>query len=564
MDLYIHEPNKKTKITLGQREFKGQGGEGSVYVRQGMAYKVYTDPARMIPVPKIHELAALSDPAIIKPEEPLYDSAGVPVGYTMRAVEDGIPLCQTFPRAFRDRHGLTPDRVIPLIERLREGVAHIHSRGVLLVDLNEMNFLVTPDLSSLWFIDVDSYQTPGYPPTALMDSVRDRHNTAFSEGTDWFSFAVVSFQMFIGIHPYRGKHSTLKTMDERMEQNVSALDPSVSLPAVCLPFSVIPTAYRDWYQAVLDKGMRVPPPDGPISSITLSPVSAGPVLATTGRLEIRHLTTFDGPILAAVGDAVLTNEGVYINNRRVYDSPSGGAAHLAVTDSGTVVVAWREGRELRLTDLKRRQTVPCVARADELMSQDGRLYLRQGGSLMEMTFVETPGRVFAQPQPVGSVLEQATQLFPGVGLQNLLGACYASLLPARGVCHQAHLKELDGRRIVDARFDGGVLVVVAEEKGRYDRFTFRFDDRCRTYDVTVTRDIATFGINLTTLPTGICLMLTEGPDGEIVEVFSAKPNNPARLTLTDTDLGGDGMLLRNGTQARFARGQELYEMRLVN
>jgi hypothetical protein len=561
MELYI---GGKTKVTLGQREFKGQGGEGAVYVRQGTAYKMYSDPARAIPEAKIRELAALTDTAIIKPQEPLMDGSGTLVGYTMRAVPDSIPLCQTFPRAFRDRHGLTPDRVLPLIERLRQGVAHVHDANCLIVDLNEMNFLVSADFSTLYFIDVDSYQTPHFPATALMDSVRDRHNTVFSEGTDWFSFAVVSFQMFIGIHPYRGKHDRLKTVEERMRANISALNRSVSLPAVCLPFSVIPQAYRDWYEAVLERGQRLAPPDGPIASITLSPRTIAPVIATTGRLEIRHLMTCEGRILAAVGDAVLTTEAVYVNQRRVFDIPSGVTAHLAVTKEGSVIVAWREGNALRLTDLKRRQAIPTPVCADEIRSTDGRLYLRQGGKLMEMTFVETPNRVFAQPQLVGSVLEQATQLFPGVAVQNLLGACYVSLLPESGKCFQARIKELDGRRIVEACFEGGVLVVVAEERGRYDRFLFRFENRYQKYDTQIVQDVATLGVNFTTLGNGVCLLLSDETDGEILTVFSATPGQSAQLRLTDTHLGGDNLLLRYGTQARFARAADLYELRLGN
>ena len=69
-----------------------------------------------------------------------------------------------------------------------------------------------------------------------MDSVRDRHAAGWNEGTDWFSFALVSFQMFVGIHPYKGKHPALKTLDERMAQNVSVLHPrrvrARRLPAV--------------------------------------------------------------------------------------------------------------------------------------------------------------------------------------------------------------------------------------------------------------------------------------------------------------------------------------------
>ncbi len=271
MDVYV----KGQKVRLTPSEFKAQGGEGAVYVKGQTAYKVYADPAKMIPSAKIGELSALTLPDIIRPQDVLLDNRRAPVGYTMRSVPDAVVLCQTFPRAFRERMGVTPDAMLHLVRALQEGVAHVHAQGILIVDLNEMNFLIDPQFRHVFFIDVDSYQTPHFPATALMESVRDRHATAWNAGTDWFSFAVVSFQMFVGIHPYKGKHPALKTLEERMQANVSALHPAVSIPAACLPFDVIPRVYRDWYRAVLDQGQRLPPPSGVLETIAL-PTRAHP------------------------------------------------------------------------------------------------------------------------------------------------------------------------------------------------------------------------------------------------------------------------------------------------
>ncbi len=266
MDVYV----QGRKVRLTQAEFRAQGGEGAVYVRGGTAYKVYADPAKMIPPAKMGELSALTLPDIVRPQDVLWDGRGTPVGYTMHAVPDALMLCQTFPKAFRDRAGLTPEKSLHLVRALQAGVRHVHGCGLLIVDLNEMNFLVDPQFGHVFFIDVDSYQTPRFPATALMDSVRDRHAQDWDQGTDWFSFAVVSFQMFVGIHPYKGKHPALKTLEERMCANVSVLNPDVSVPATCLPWDVIPTAYREWYRTVFERGHRVPPPDGPQAVITLA------------------------------------------------------------------------------------------------------------------------------------------------------------------------------------------------------------------------------------------------------------------------------------------------------
>src|SRR5579871_1643597 len=235
-------------VELDQKDFLAQGGEGAIYVRGDLAYKVYANPAKMIPTAKIQELAALEQPTIIRPEEVLLNTASAPVGYTMGYVKEAAALCQLFTRAFRERKGLTPEVMAQLVQKLRQGVRFVHAHGMLIVDLHEMNFLVDLPLKEILFIDVDSYQTPGFPATALMDSVRDRHTSGFSENTDWFSFGIVSFQLFVGIHPYKGKHPDGLDLDTRMQRNISVFNKAVSLPKVCYPLNAIPRAYRDWYE----------------------------------------------------------------------------------------------------------------------------------------------------------------------------------------------------------------------------------------------------------------------------------------------------------------------------
>ena len=164
------------------------------------------------------------------------------------------PLCRLFTRAFRERKGVTQGQILALICAFQETVQHVHDRGGLVVDMNEMNFLVDRDMQRVLFIDVDSYQTPSFPATAIMDSIRDRDSATYSAGTDWFSFAILAFQMFVGVRPYRGKHATLVDLDARMMANVSVLNRSVTVPATSYPLDILPSAYRDWFEALFEQG----------------------------------------------------------------------------------------------------------------------------------------------------------------------------------------------------------------------------------------------------------------------------------------------------------------------
>ena len=549
MDVYV----KGQKVRLTQAEFKAQGGEGSVYVKGQTAYKVYADPAKMIPAAKVGELSALTLPDIIRPQEVLLNEHRRPIGYTMRSVSDGLVLCRTFPRAFRERMGLTPEMTLRLVRALQEGVAHVHAQGILIVDLNEMNFLTDSQFRRVCFIDVDSYQTRHFPATALMDSVRDRHATVWNEGTDWFSFAIVSFQMFVGIHPYKGKHPTLKSLDERMKGNISSLHPDVSVPATCLPFDVIPRVYRDWYRAVLEGGQRLPPPQNVHETIALP---AHPLRqAGSDQLKMRQRLECRGTILLVTQDVIVTTEAIYFHGRRCMDAVPGVQIGLT-TQNSHAVAARLEGGRVRLFDLARQQELTADIAGENLTAAEGRLSVKQGMALSEIGFVETQHGIWPHVKTVGTVLENATQLFEGVALQCLLGAWHASLLPRHGVCYQVRLPQFDGCQVMDAKFQSGVLMVIAARAGRYQKFIFRFDGDYAAYDVRLIPDLTAPSINFTVLDSGVCLHLNED---EELEIFAARQGASGLKVIADPALRGDCLLFHDGAQALVARGNALFE-----
>jgi hypothetical protein len=201
MKVFVKGTNKPIELT--NADFLAQGGEGKIYVKGNKVFKICESLSKMIPEGKFTELSVLSDQHIIKPEEILVDAKDKNIGYTMKFIKDSYTLCQIFAKAFRLRNKIKHDAV-DLVQQMQKTIQHIHSHDILLVDGNEFNFLLDDKFKEVYFIDVNSYQTPHYPAMAIMDSIRDRHaNNKFSKVTDWFSFAIVSFQMFIGIQSFR-------------------------------------------------------------------------------------------------------------------------------------------------------------------------------------------------------------------------------------------------------------------------------------------------------------------------------------------------------------------------
>jgi len=554
-------------ISLSKNDFVASGGEGSVYAKGSTAFKLYTDPHKMIPVGKIQELSAITDPHIIKPEHVVTDTKGTPVGYTMRYARGTYALCQLFPRAFRERNKITPEQMLGLVQKLRDGVEHIHQARVLIVDLNEMNHLVDKQFQELFFIDVDSYQTPHYPATAIMESIRDRHMAPgdFTTLTDWFSFGIVAFQMFVGIHPYKGKHPTLKGFEARMQANVSVFDPKVKLPKVVYPFDVIPGIYKSWFKAVFQEGKRLPPPADLSGAVIVIPTVRQ--ISGTLNLDISSLAAFAGDIRGmweSFGSFVVLAQGVHMDGRKV--GPGDALLTVGFTPLNNKPVAVYEQPEgiPRLVDLATGQHIEFGLHADQAMSTNGRIYLKSRDKVMEVVLTEAGNKVIASTKLAANVLPKASWLFEGGVVQDLLGSAYVSLFPSPGKAFQVHLKELDKYKILSIRFcpsdkGGGILMVVASHKGQYDRFIYRFDPWDYDYDLRKIEDITPAGLNFVVLDSGVCVSLTED---DKLELFSVRKGSTQVKVIDDQMLGGDMILGKRGGQVVFSRGNKVYKMRM--
>jgi hypothetical protein len=176
-------------------------------------------------------------------------------------------------------------------------------------------------------------------------------------------------------------------------------------------------------------------------------------------------------------------------------------------------------------------------------------------SLVEMG---ASSQVVATSDVVANVLSHATKVFDGVVVQNLLGSTYVSVFPTSGASVQIRMPELDKVRIVDAKYDNGVLMVLTAKGGTYDRYVFRVDDTW-AYDTKVVRDVTPSGLNFVTLDSGVCVCLNEGAE---LEVFSARKGSHALRVVADKTLHGGMRLYRRAGKVLFADGSTLYSLSL--
>lgn len=551
------------EVNLTQREFIAQGGEGSVYGKKNVAYKIYSDPNKMIPVAKINELACLSLPNIIKPEKILLDSQNVNIGYTMKMVE-GLALCQYFTKAFKQRNSLTEKSIIALMKEIQKIVDHIHQHNILLVDLNELNFLVK-NHKEVFAIDVNSYQTPSFPATVIMPSVADRHcKNKFNKNTDWFSWGVVTFQMLMGIHPYKGKHPKYENlpiqdrMDRRMHENVSIFNKEVSYPSIIPSFDIIPPALRSWFKAVFEEGKRIAPPTD--YEVVAEFVAHVTKIVSNSGLDVKELETFKDILLdyySFEGNRAYIFDDKLIHNNKIYNKPSGAKVIFSKKMNHPILAYVKMGQATCFDLISQKEHNLGIA-THHLMQVEDRIYFHSGTQVLELQLNEF-GSIHMSTKLVGNVLDlpNATQVFDGTICQNLLGRYYFSFFPKSGTCYQIAFKELDGYKILDAKFCRNVLVVIASKKGKYDRFVFRISDTFDIYDNRKTENIQFGAINFTVNDGGIAVIITED---EKLEAFSNKMNATTLKVVDNKLIETDMRLTHDGTKICFMRDKQFYSI----
>jgi len=472
MEIVLKYSGNKEKIT--EKNFLASGGEANIYAKNSVVYKIYTNKNLVIPEAKIKELSVLSNPDIIKPLDVILDNKAIPIGYTMRYLKDTEPLCKLFTKTFKAANKIDNSKITQLVNKFRDMVSECHKEKILIVDLNELNFLVQlPKFDHLYFIDTNSYQTPSFPATVIMDNIRDRHSNGYNEKTDWFSFAILTFQMFVGIHPYKGNHPcyTDKTtsLDLRMKNNISVFNTDVTLPASVLPFNVIPTEYRDWYYDMFEKGIRTSPPYGTVQS-QKSHVIFTPVISTK-TINIVLVGEFKANII----DYKSFLDSTFVVTEKGIEQPrfnKGITTFIYIEPLKKIISLEYENGELKMVDVF--ENIINTIRCNGFMIYNNRIFVLTNDNIQEIDILVSGNSLLFSYNNIANALSFSTKFYDGIAIQNLLGTYFVSVFPFKNIHHQVRIPELSGYRILDAVYRNKVLIIIAEKNSKYDKFVLKF------------------------------------------------------------------------------------------
>jgi len=549
---------------LDKNSYVAAGGEGTVYKVGGTAYKIYHDPKKMIPLAKIDELKAIAHiDNVLGPRDILLDTNSTPIGFTMPYKSDTEFITRLFNKNYRNDNGVSPDMIVQLIKKMQLTLAEIHKCGIITVDFNEMNSITNMKYDDIYFIDVDSYQTKSYKATALMESVRDRMppKGQFSEKTDWFSFAIVSFQMYMTYHPYmKGKHPSYlpKDWSVRMDKNISVFHPDVVLADIWKDFSVIPKPHMEWYKDIFHKGLRTAPPlpDGVFVSGPVQPT----LILGNEKFVVTKIAEFPDPILGYYflnGFMYsITKKGIYSGVHKIKDMSSmPKSISLAQAPGNDPVIVIKSTGKIIFEDISGKQIGEIAA--NQAMHYNGSIYTVYNGRMIENNFIiGGNNNILHTTKSISNIFESAIKLYSGVAIQDILGKSWAVIPYQTGRCFNGPIKELDNLRIIDAKFEHHILIVIAEKGAQYHRYVICFDENMSKYTCRIENDVHDTSVNFTCLSNGVCVHLA---DDDTVEVFRT---NDKVKEVKDPPITTDMRLLNDSTGIVFINKNGLYSLKL--
>lgn len=539
------------KVTLRPNDYVTTGGEGSIYRLKNMIVKLYTDNGKISKHnmdDKITELSKLSHKYIVAPKGLVFSEKGLPIGYYMDYV-NGEPLSRVFTNDFRNREGFGDKEANTLNDRMHEVVRFAHQNSAILVDANELNWIMVMEKMkdpTPRAIDVDSWAIGRWPATVVMPSIKDWHSKKFGEMSDWFAWGIVTFQVYTGIHPYKGKLDGFGQgdLEARMKANASVFQSGIRLNRAVRDFSIIPGPLLDWYRATFQDGDRSTPP---------SPLFAGLPQTKFGRV-LRVTTTSSGnlrfvKLFGKVGDNVTRvficglaqlTSGKLIDLSNAIEIGNSPADCEVVQIQGGWVVAYLGKNEPEVTfinNVNHEQTKLNLNIAiKRFVRFENRLFVVTAHGLSELNVIRLSKPILSVGQTWGA-MEQSTRWFDGVGIQDAMGAMYVIAPFGEKACAHVRVKELDEFRVLSAKTGNRFIsIVTVNNKGEY-----------RIVELTLDKDYKQYSCNeyvvdspehnIVILPKGVCASIIDDGELKIFVPTSATLNKISDKTIaTDMQL----------------------------
>ena len=266
----------------------GRGGEGQVYEivnKPTLVLKLYADSLSPERIVKLRLMVSLATPPIdlytAWPKDIVVNKQGQVCGFVMKKLTKYVPIHNLFSPM--DRKRLFPDKgynfLVHVARNLSVAFHSLHAEGIIVGDVNEGNILVNGQ-GMIAFIDCDSFQikngntyhfcevgVPRYTAPELL-AITSFENVIRTSNTDTFSMAVILFQLlFLGRHPFAGKHNSTDDIDEEkaikkhwFAYSLNNKHQKLLPPNDSLPLKTVSSALQDLFHESFEQIERRPLP----------------------------------------------------------------------------------------------------------------------------------------------------------------------------------------------------------------------------------------------------------------------------------------------------------------
>jgi hypothetical protein len=535
----IHETN----------DFIASGGEKTIYSHGKEVLAIYHDANQMISQAKFQELSTLEKSNIIKPENLIENSNHKIVGYTMKNIKsNSVPLCRIFNTCFWNSNNINEKIITKLVEHFQETIDYIHSKECLIVDVSDLNFNIENiNWNLIYFIDVNCYQTKSFPATAITPFIRDYSTNKWSNLTDWYSFAILTFQMFTGVHPFKGTHPKYTSKDTilRMQKSVSVFDKNVTLNSSIRDFSIIPSNYMNWYQDIFVRGKRLLPPG---SAGLVNFVHIAKTIGNSSNFIIDIYKEYLNTVIDY--QYVLGQEVVTYNNSILVNSKEFKKCKVFFDSNLLPYSIEKENGFLILQCLVKNYEIKSEIKFDDYFIYENNIYIKYGGELCHIIIFENGKRLLTIKNS-WNIMPNSSEIFEGCVYQNILGTCYFSVpVPEKNWCLNLNIKELNGCKIIDVKRKKNFIFVVFLQNKLQKRCIIKFDESSN-YKIVKEDELEI--INFVVLDNGLMINCEEGK----IEIYYTKYENDKKTMIEDDIIKESMKLVNKGVNVMFIENKKI-------
>jgi hypothetical protein len=281
------------------------------------------------------------------------------------------------------------------------------------------------------------------------------------------------------------------------------------------------------------------------------------LIKSTNNFEIAQVKDYDSDILYHNGLTEITKTKNKIWIRKTDYAIEPGEELLLASEYQIPILVKVLNKCLLLKTLDNTYKIkPININCTDKMIIDNTLYIRNEEKLIQFDFAVMGNTIIPTIKTVWTIEPLSSQLFSNMVVQSVLGRTYFAIPnPSKGTFHIVAIPDLDKYKIIDAKYDNKVCVLMLNLNGVYKRCVVKFNDIFNKYKIRIDDSPDYEAINFICLAQGVCISIYS----DTVEIFFNNFDKDDIKKVSDPQVDSSMRLCKDGTKVRFFQGKTLYD-----